>query len=352
MIVDDSLTVRTALKRMVESDAALAVTATASSAESALAQLRSEVPDVVLLDLEMPGMGGLDALPAILEIAPKAQVLVVSALTQEGAEATLAALAMGAADTMLKPRPGEFTEGYRASLIDRIRALGASKAPTHEGERPTPAASTIAVRPHPPVSALPQLRPEVIAIGASTGGIHALGLLLGQIGPSLTQPILITQHLPASFMPVFARQVENTCGRPTVLAHDGLVLAPSQVVIASGEGHLVVRRQGDALVAEVSKAPAANGCRPSVDPMLASLAETCGARALAIILSGMGSDGLAGARALAATGGTILAQDAASSAVWGMPGVVVRAGLAHLIAAPDALGQALMASAAPARAVN
>lgn len=360
MIVDDSLTVRTAIKRMVESDAGLAVAATASSAESALLQMKAEAPDVVLLDLEMPGMGGLDALPAILRLVPDVRVLVVSSLTEEGAEATLAALAMGAADTMLKPRPGEFNEGYRTALIERIRALGDSKTseqgeadlPRPASEAPPISATLAQARKTPAAGAFSPPRPDVIAIGASTGGIHALGLLLGQLSPALAQPILITQHLPASFMPVFARQIEKTCGRQAVLARDGLVLAPGQIVIASGEGHLVVRRQGEALVVDVSTAPAASGCRPSVDPMLASLAETCGARALAIILSGMGSDGLAGAQVLAAAGGTILAQDAASSAVWGMPGVVARAGLASLIAPPDALGQAIMACATPARALS
>lgn len=343
MIVDDSLTVRTILKRMVESDPALEVTATASSAETALTQLAADQPDVVLLDLAMPGMGGLEALPAILDLAPLAQVLVVSSLTEEGAEATVRALAMGAADTMLKPGPGEFTEDYRTSLLDRIRALGgrrASAAPSQPAK----------AQPAPP--SLASRRADIIAIGASTGGIHALGQLLRQIGSAMTAPILVTQHLPASFMPVFARQIENACGRPTMLAHEGLVIASSTIIIASGEGHLVVRRRGEKLVTEISTAPASSGCRPSVDPMLASLAEACGPRALAIILSGMGSDGLAGARTLAAAGGTIMAQDPASSAVWGMPGVVTRAGLASLVAPPEALGQAIMASAAPARALS
>jgi two-component system, chemotaxis family, protein-glutamate methylesterase/glutaminase len=347
MIVDDSLTVRAILKRMVESDPALLVTGTASSAETALAQLAADAPDVVLLDLEMPGMGGLKALPAILGLAPHIRVLVVSALTEEGAEATLAALAIGAADTMLKPRPGEFTEDYRGALVARIRALGNRLVPEPaERARSGPASSSTSAA-DAQSSRPPMLkRPDIIAIGASTGGIHALGLLLGRIPQAMSQPILITQHLPASFMAVFARQVESACKRPTVLARDGLVIAEGSIVIASGAGHLTTRRAEEKLVVEVCTAPAANGCRPSVDPMLASLAEVCGSRALAVILSGMGSDGLVGARALAAAGGTILAQDADSSAVWGMPGVVTRAGLASLVAPPETLGDAVAASAA------
>jgi two-component system, chemotaxis family, protein-glutamate methylesterase/glutaminase len=346
MIVDDSLTVRAILKRMVESDPALNVTGTASSGETAIGQLRAVPADVVLLDLEMPGMGGLEALPAILGIAPHIQVLVVSALTEEGAEATLAALAMGAADTMLKPRPGEFTEDYRGALISRIRALGTRAHGNLAEPAPPLARSAPCPLPDKGAARVPGLkRPEIIAIGASTGGIHALGLLLGQFTSALTQPILITQHLPASFMPVFARQIETACARPAVLASDGHVIAPGSIVIASGAGHLTVRRMDDKLVVQLCSKPAPSGCRPSVDPMLESLARACGNRTLAIILSGMGSDGLTGARLLAAAGGTILAQDADSSAVWGMPGVVTRAGLARMVAAPAALGEAVMACA-------
>jgi two-component system chemotaxis response regulator CheB len=324
---------------MVESDAGLCVTGTASSAEGALAQLRTAATDVMLLDLEMPGMGGLDALPVILALAPNIRVLVVSALTQEGAEATLTALAMGAADTMLKPGPGEFTEDYRSALIARIRALG-----TRASHQPDEAPALPDCEPERSSSRLAgTIQPEVIAIGASTGGIHALGQLLGQFHAGINQPILVTQHLPASFMPVFARQIEATCGRPALLARDGLAIRPGSIVIASGDGHLRVRRHADQLIVQLCARPATSGCWPSVDPMLESLAEACGQRGLGVILSGMGCDGLAGARRLADAGGTILAQDAASSAVWGMPGAVTRAGLARMVASPEQLGTAIMA---------
>lgn len=352
MIVDDSLTVRTTLKRMVESDPVLIVAATASSAETALAQLKTIKPDVILLDLEMPGMGGLKALPAILEVAPDVEVLVVSALTEEGAEATLAALVMGAADTLLKPRPGEFTEDYRSTLIARIRALGAKASASSGSTEPAAAAGTARAPLGGSDTEFPEIkRPDIIAIGASTGGIHALGQLLAGVTSALTQPILITQHLPASFMPVFARQIAAGWGRPTVVASDGLVVAPGTIVVASGAGHLTIQRKGDELAVQISHEPTASGCRPSVDPMLASLAQTCGPRALAIILSGMGTDGLAGSRLLHDAGGTIFAQDPASSAVWGMPGAVARAGLARLVAPAETLGQAVMACAA-ARALS
>ena len=347
MIVDDSLTVRTIFKRMVESDPALVIAGTASSAERAIAQLAAEPADVVLLDLEMPGIGGLGALPAILATPGRPKVLVVSSLTMDGAEHTLSALQMGAADTLLKPRPGGFTEDYRAQLLGKIRALG-TRPPEADRPIPAPLAEPSFARPG---LARRALRPEVVAIGASTGGIHALGMMLRRMGPGFDVPILITQHLPASFMPVFARQIESACGRPADIAADGLLLAPGRIVIAPGHGHIVVRRKGTStLSVHVSTEPAASGCLPSVDPMLSSLAVACEGRALGVILSGMGRDGALGARDLVDAGGTIFAQDADSSAVWGMPGAVARAGLASVIATPERLGDAVMAQAAASSA--
>lgn len=338
MIVDDSLTVRTIFKRMVESDPALAVAGTASSAERAIAQLSVEPADVVLLDLEMPGIGGLDALPAILATPGGPQVLVVSSLTVDGAEHTLAALQMGAADTLLKPRPGGFTEDYRTQLLGKIRALGARGAEPGNSTAALPEKSFAR-----PAAPLWQRRGRVIAIGASTGGIHALGLMLGAMGRTCELPILITQHLPASFIPVFARQVENACGRPADIAADGMEVGPGRIIIAPGHGHLLVRRSGDRLVTRICSEPAPSGCLPSVDPMLASLADSCEGQALGVILSGMGRDGLIGAQELVAAGGTVYAQDADSSAVWGMPGAVAKAGLASLIASPERIGETIMA---------
>jgi two-component system chemotaxis response regulator CheB len=347
MIVDDSLTVRTIFKRMVESDPALVIAGTASCAERAIAQLGETPADVVLLDLEMPGIGGLDALPAILATPGRPQVLVVSSLTVDGAEHTLSALQMGAADTLLKPRPGGFNEDYRAALLGKIRALGTRAAGTvaeTATPRPAPAAAAAESSFARPGLARRARRPEVIAIGASTGGIHALGLFLRRLAPDWDVPLVITQHLPASFMPVFARQIEAACGRPADIAGEGLMLTRGRIVIAPGHGHVVVKRKvSGGLMTRISSEPTSSGCIPSVDPMLASLAEACEGRALGVILSGMGRDGVLGAQALVDAGGTIFAQDADTSAVWGMPGAVSRAGLASLVAAPERLGDAVMA---------
>lgn len=371
MIVDDSLTVRTIFKRMVESDGAMEVIFTASSAERAIAQLGTNPADVILLDLEMPGMGGLEALPTILERAGGGQVLVVSSLTQDGAEHTVSALSMGAADTMLKPRPGGFTEDYRTQLLGKIRALGegigegtgegtggrgnrdapadnlTGHAPATSAGHTTPAqarsaasvcnagATSGATRGARPVLAR---APHVIAIGASTGGIHALNIMLRRLTREFDLPILITQHLPASFIPVFARQVEMACARTAVIAEDGTQIRRGEVAIATGHGHMIVRRRGDQLIARTSNEPARSGCLPSVDPMFASLADACDGHALGVVLSGMGRDGLEGARALVDAGGAIFAQNAETSAVWGMPGAVVKAGLTAFVATPEEIG--------------
>lgn len=349
MIVDDSLTVRTIFKRMVDSDPALDIVGTASSAERAIAQLAETPADVVLLDLEMPGIGGLGALPAILATPGHPQVLVVSSLTTDGAEHSLSALQMGAADTLLKPRPGGFTDDYRAQLLGKVRALGTrcTGQSAHSENTATHRAKPSFARPGAPRRTA---RPQAVAIGASTGGIHALGLMLRRLGRDFDVPLLITQHLPASFIPVFARQVETACGRPAEIAADGLLLAAGRILIAPGHGHIVVQRCGARLAVRISTEPVPSGCVPSVDPMLTSLAEACDGRALGVILSGMGRDGVLGAQALVDAGGTIYAQDADSSAVWGMPGAVSRAGLASLIASPERLGEAIMAHGATAAA--
>ena len=338
MIVDDSLTVRTIFSRMVEDEGGMEIVGTFSNAERALVKLRDLDVDVILLDLEMPGMGGLEALPKILTTAENAQVLVVSSLTQDGAEHTLSALSMGAADTMLKPRPGGFDNIYRASLLEKIRALGTQDCETQ------PAASG-AARTSARTRARSSKDPELVAVGASTGGIHALNAMLRCLPPSFDLPIVVTQHLPGSFMPVFARQLEVASARRSVVASHGSELRRGEILIAPGDGHLSVVRKGERLLVELSSNPASSGCMPSVDPMLSSIAETLGGHAIAVILSGMGRDGVEGAGRLAEAGGSILVQDAETSAVWGMPGSVAKAGLASAIEPPEKIAEMIVSLA-------
>lgn len=339
MIVDDSLTVRTVFSRMINREHDLAVIADADTAEKALLALRTTDVDVILLDLEMPGMGGIEALPKILQRAADAQVLVVSSLTQDGAEHTLAALSMGAADTMLKPRPGGFNDEYRDALLAKIRALG-GQAQIIEGD-PAVEASPLPLRRRTKV-------PRVVAIGASTGGIHALNLFLRRLPREFDLPILITQHLPESFMPVFARQVEVAAGRQTVLADEGTSIERGRIVIAPGYGHMVARRAHPGVISSTGAVTglahnrATSGCMPSVDPMFESLAECFEGHVAAVLLSGMGRDGTEGAGAVARAGGAVFAQDEESCAVWGMPRGVTESGIAIAVLPPEQLADAVV----------
>lgn len=335
MIVDDSLTVRTVFSRMVDDTPDMKVVAGERTAELALARLQKEQVDVILLDLEMPGMGGLEALPKFLEAQDDVEILVVSSLTEQGTEATVAALSMGAADTMLKPRPGGFDVQYKSALLEKIRALGAQ-----ESSAPTCGASSS--RAKASVGSGLHSRTDIIAIGASTGGIHAMNVFLKNLSPQFDLPICITQHLPTSFVSVFARQLEVASARRTVIAEDGTVIGRNDIAVATGHSHMILQPRGRGFITRTSNEPAASGCLPSVDPMLSSLARNCDGHATAIILSGMGRDGVVGAQELVDAGGSVIAQDAQSSAVWGMPGAVSNAGIASAVLPPDRLAQWIM----------
>ena len=327
LVVDDSLIVRSAFSRLIEQEEALVLAAAVSTAEDALQLLASEKVDVILLDLEMPGMGGLGALPKMIERASEAKILVVSSFTADGAEATVEALALGATDTLQKPASGGFDQSYREKLVAKIRALGRKPL------RRTAKAATTAGTPPPVLRPASRHRATVVAIGASTGGIHALGQLFGAL-PAINVPILVTQHLPGSFVEAFRQQLQEVSGLPTICCKDGEPLVPGRIFIAPGDAHMVVVEKGTGHVVTLDRRPAPSGCMPSVDPMFASIAITHGPAALGVVLTGMGRDGTEGAVELAAAGGTLLVQNEASSAVWGMPGSIARAGLASAILHP------------------
>lgn len=328
LVVDDSITVRTAVCRILEAEPDILTVATASSAEAALEILAGITVDVIVLDLEMPGMGGLAALPRLLAAAPQAQVLVVSSLTARGAQITVEALAMGAADTLEKPRAGQFNDAYRDGFLKRIRALG------------RPASVAMEVPPQRPVSSAEGMpRIAALALGASTGGIHALATLLKALPLRIDVPIFITQHLPPSFMTIFASQLASASGRDSVVAEAGMKVESGRIHIAPGDGNLIVSGSRNTPTIELTRARSDSHCLPSVDPMFASLAGVYRTSLLAVVLTGMGRDGLTGARTVVSQGGTILAQSADSCAVYGMPRCVIEAGLAREIRSPAELGE-------------
>ena len=331
MIVDDSMVARAVLSRMIDADGNFDIVAVAGTAEDAIEALGQVMVDIVLLDLEMPGVGGLKSIPKIIEAAKGAKVLIVSSLAEEGAEETVAALALGAADTLPKPGTGRFNGRFSEVLLGKLRGLGYAD----RSGMPKPVAVPI-------VGELRRQSDEplqLLAIGASTGGIHALGAFFAELPDRIGVPILITQHLPPAFMAVFARQLSVAANREALVAEDGMKLLPDRIVIAPGEAHLVVDEIGGTLVARLLNTKVASGCMPSVDPMLASAGAVLGAGALGVVLTGMGRDGAEGARRLVEAGGSVMAQDEASSAVWGMPRAVADAGLACAVLPPAKLAR-------------
>ncbi|HKP33987.1 MAG TPA: chemotaxis-specific protein-glutamate methyltransferase CheB [Sphingomicrobium sp.] len=336
MIVDDSTVARAVLSRMVESDPAFEITAVAGTAEDAIEALGECRVDIVVLDLEMPGAGGLKSIPRIIAAAAGAKVMIVSSLADDGAEQTVAALALGAADTMPKPGTGRFNGKFSEILVGKLKALG--YASVHVPAPVVPKGGTQAL-----LRAMPADPIDVLAIGASTGGIHALGGMFLAMPSRIGVPILITQHLPIPFMTVFARQLGAVARREAVVAEDGMALVPDRILVAPGDAHLTLEPGRDGAVVRLTRGRSSSGCMPSVDPMLASVGAIFGTGALGVVLTGMGRDGVEGASRLVACGGSIFAQDEASCAVWGMPRAVLEAGLACAILPPDKIGRRIAA---------
>lgn len=334
MIVDDSTVARAVLSRIIESDPAFEITGVAGSAEDAIEALAECRVDVVILDLEMPGAGGLKSIPRIIAAGGGAKVMIVSSLAEDGAEQTVAALALGAADTMPKPGTGRFNGKFSEILLKKLKALGhAVPATVSSGyaSRASGPQAVLRVMPADPI--------DVLAIGASTGGIHALGVLFHALPKRIGVPILVTQHLPLPFMPVFARQLGAIAHRTAVVAEDGMPLQADQILLAPGDAHLTLEPAKNGSIVRLSHGRASSGCMPSVDPMFASAGAVFGAGALGIVLTGMGRDGVEGAATLVACGGSIIAQDEASCAVWGMPRAVLEAGLACAVLPPDKIAR-------------
>lgn len=329
MVCDDSVVVRAALSRILESDPDIRVVARAGNGQVALDTLRRQSVDVVVLDIEMPVMDGMTALPLLLQAEPGLRVIVASTLTTRGAATALRALRLGAADYLPKPEAQDIGSGaFGAELLAKVRGHARLQ---DRARLPAPSAA-----PSPTKLVLRPAgkSPELVAIGSSTGGPQALftlaqGLAAGKA--SLHLPFVLTQHTPPAFTSILAEHITGLGGPPCKEAQDGQPLLPGCIHLAPGNRHLLVERCGGVLIARLSDGPPENFCRPAVDPMLRSASEACVGRVLAVMLTGMGQDGLLGTRALVEAGGTSIAQDEATSVVWGMPGAVARAGLCHAV---------------------
>jgi two-component system chemotaxis response regulator CheB len=343
LIVDDSVVVRRLVGEVLSADPELEVVGAAATGRIALAKIPQARPDVVTLDVEMPEMDGLETLAQIRRHHPGATVIMFSTLTERGAAATLDALAMGAADYVSKSwKPGSFrdaVERIREELIPKIKTLGRGpEARQH-------AAAALAAGTPPRGAARARARPgrvDLVAIGASTGGPVALSRLLPCFPPDFPVPLVIVQHMPSIFTRLFAERLAALSSLPVAEAVSGAPLRPGQAWLAPGDFHLVLERRGETVFTRTHQAPPENYCRPSVDSLFLSAARVYGSAALAVVLTGMGQDGLRGCESIHAAAGQVLVQDAASSVVWGMPGMVARAGLAERIVHLDDLANEIL----------
>ncbi len=363
MVVDDSVVIRGLIGRWVDSDPALAVVASHRNGRVAVEDLERSNPDVVVLDIEMPEMDGLTALPLMLKKKRDLTVVMASTLTRRNAEISLKALSLGAQDYVPKPETSsEVTTSidFRRELIEKVKVLGLRGRALRSAGRPQMRAETragrvasqqsvtrivtappstyarrsAATKPASASSAAYALRPyatvkpRIVAIGSSTGGPQALQQVLRDIGPAIRDvPVAITQHMPPTFTAILAEHLAKASKRPAKEAEAGEVLQPGTVYVAPGGRHMILEKDGGHPVVRLTEDPPINFCRPAVDPLFDSVAKVYGSAVLAVVLTGMGHDGSAGVRTIAAGGGSIIAQDEATSVVWGMPGAAVQTGL-------------------------
>jgi two-component system, chemotaxis family, protein-glutamate methylesterase/glutaminase len=339
MIVDDSAVVRGLLARWLEADGEIEVVRSVGDGAQAIAHLVESEAEIAILDIDMPVLGGIEALPKLLALRPHLKVLISSTLTRRNAIISLKALSLGASDYVAKPetvRGVTTSEDFRHELIAKIKTLGAIAR--RQMQREQPASTAPSGRRD---SALPErtfrlraaavVPPQILAVGSSTGGPQALMQFFAGIGRNVDVPMVITQHMPPTFTAILAEQIGKASGAPTREAEAGDTLRPGHIYVAPGGFHLTVRREGGAVNIVLDDGPAENFCRPAVDPMFRSLAAVFGPGVLGVVLTGMGQDGREGARQITGAGGSVLVQDQASSVVWGMPGAVAEAGYASAV---------------------
>ena len=373
MVVDDAVVARSLVTRWVEAEPDMMVAASLRTGRQAVDQVEASDPDVVVLDVEMPELDGISALPLLLKKKRDLVVIMASTVTRRGAEVSLRALSLGAADYIPKPvttRGATSSSEFRRELIDKIRILGRRRRwlPRHAAPALVPAApreiqrrpaATFPLRdnalnkPEPHGYALRPFSsaiPRVLLIGSSTGGPQALSVLIEKLPAAIDRaPLLITQHMPPTFTTVLAEHLSRIGGRGAHEAEDGQPVLAGGIYVAPGGKHMRVARDRDGIRIVIGNDAPINFCRPSVDPLFSSAAQVWGASALAVVLTGMGSDGTKGAGDIVAAGGSVIAQDEASSVVWGMPRSVAHGGLCSAVLGLDEIAPKIIRLFAGAR---
>lgn len=356
MVVDDSVVIRGMISRWISSEPDMVVAASLRTGLEAVNQIDRVNPDVAVLDIEMPELDGIAALPKLLAKKKNLVVIMASTLTRRNAEISFKALSLGAADYIPKPestREASAAEHFHFDLIQKIRTLGAKArraapvphapaAPHVQELRPSPALRpAVAHAPTPAAPAVPaqiarrsfsSQMPKVLLIGSSTGGPQALMSVVAELGAVIDRfPVLITQHMPPTFTTILAEHLARSSRRPAHEAIDGEVVKPGQIYLAPGGRHMRVARHGADVVIALDNGPPVNFCKPAVDPLFTSAVDVWQGSTLAVILTGMGSDGMRGGKDIVAAGGSVIAQDEATSVVWGMPGAAANAGICAAI---------------------
>jgi len=333
MVVDDSVVIRRLVTQALEHDSMIEVVGTASNGAIGLQRIPQFNPDVVTLDIEMPDMDGLEMLRCIRRDYPQLRVIMFSTLTERGAAKTLEALTLGADDYVTKvSNEGSLDRSMhrlRDEMLPKIKQF--FRQPSSSGIFPrAESGRTLAIPPHFPGQS-PKIRPKVVLIGVSTGGPTALGTILPMIPSDFPLPILVVQHMPPLFTRLLAERLNATCKLPVKEASQGDAVVPSQILVAPGDFHMKLDSGSGSVRVLLDQSVRQNSCRPAVDALFASTGGLYGGAVLAVVLTGMGQDGLRGVEILKTQGATVLAQDEASSVVWGMPGAVVNAGLADRV---------------------
>jgi two-component system chemotaxis response regulator CheB len=370
MVVDDAVVVRGLVSRWIDEEAGLKTVASLRTGREAIDQITRVNPDVVILDIEMPDVDGLTALPQLLEKKRDLIVIMASTLTRRNAEVSLKALSLGAADYIPKPatnREVTTSTTFRHELVEKVRQLGGRRkripaaAPTTPTAPGTRAPFSVPSAPGAPARAkfsVPEpgraapghgsdiklrpfssVAPRVLLIGSSTGGPQALTALVARLAPVFDRaPVLITQHMPPTFTTILAEHLARSSGRNAHEGIDGEPVVPGTIYLAPGGRHMTVVKRNNQATISLNDGPLVNFCRPAVDPLFNSAAEVWGGAILATILTGMGSDGARGAETIVAAGGSVIAQDEASSVVWGMPGAAAHAGVCAAVLPLDQIG--------------